>query len=112
MAHAWHHFLAPLKPGVRVILAILAVMYGALLVGRFTHSYYLYSWLALNPPAFWHGRVWEILTYALLPATFLDFLINSWMVVWLGVWLERVWTQRELWVYCMISALGASLDED
>jgi len=109
MKHSWRQFLSPLTAGVRVLLSLLASAYLAALLGRFTRTFDLYAWLALSPPAFWDGHVWQAVTYALLPAGFFDFVLNGVMLAWLGVWLERVWSRHELWIYCLLSALGAGL---
>jgi membrane associated rhomboid family serine protease len=109
MKAAWHRFLAPLTPGVRVLLLVLTVAYVGAVSGIFSRSYNMYPWLGLNGPTFWHGRVWPIVTYSLLPATLLDFIFNWVMVLVLGTYLERVWSCRQLWRHCLISTLGAGL---
>jgi membrane associated rhomboid family serine protease len=109
MKHAWRKFLNPLTAGVRVVLAVLGLAYAVALVGRFTGRFNLYDWLALHSPSFWDGAVWPVLAYALLPVGPVDFLINGFMLAWLGVWLERVWSRGELWSYCLICAAGAGL---
>lgn len=107
MRTTWHRFLAPLTPGVRAMLLLLTIAYVAAMAGLFSHAYNLYAWLALNGPDFWKGKVWPIATYILLPATLLDFLFNWLMVLVFGSWLERVWSRRQLWLYCLVCALGA-----
>src|SRR5690242_5652422 len=84
MRSTWHRFLAPLTPGVRVLLVILTVAYIAAVTGVFSHAYNLYPWLALSGHDFWRGKVWPIVTYALLPATLFDFLFNWIMVMVMG----------------------------
>ena len=76
MRATWHRLLAPLTPGVRVLLFVLSGMYLAALIGGFSHAYDLYPWLGLSGSAFWNGRVWQVLSYSLLPAGIWDFLIN------------------------------------
>jgi membrane associated rhomboid family serine protease len=109
MKAAWHRFLAPLTPGVRVLLFVLAVTYVGAVTGIFSRSYNVYPWLGLNGWTFWHGCVWTIVTYALLPASLLDFLLNWVMVLFVGVYLERVWSRRQFWRHCLISTLGAGV---
>ncbi len=109
MRRAWHQFLAPLTAGVRVLLLVLTVAYLVAVFGILSHQYDLYPWLGLNGPAFWHGRIWPIVTYALLPATLVDFLFNWVMVLCLGAYLERVWSRWQLWRHCCICALGAGV---
>ncbi len=109
MKRAWSQFLSPLTLGVRWMLAALLVFYLAALAGRYTGAFDLYGWLALSPSDFWKGRIWPVVTYALLPARIFDFLFNGFMLAWLGVWLERVWSRGELWLYCLLCAAGAGL---
>jgi membrane associated rhomboid family serine protease len=109
MRVAWHRFVAPLTPGVRGLLCVLTLAYIAAVAGTFSHAYNLYPWLALSGPFFWHGRAWTIVTYALLPATLLDFLFNWVMIFVLGSWLERMWSRWQFWLYCGLCSLGAGL---
>jgi membrane associated rhomboid family serine protease len=109
MRVAWHRFVAALTPGVRVLLSVLTLAYIAAVAGTFSHAYDIYPWLALSGPYFWHGRAWTIVTYALLPATLLDFLFNWVMILVLGSWLERIWSRWQLWLYCGLCTIGAGL---
>jgi membrane associated rhomboid family serine protease len=109
MKIAWQRFTAALTPGVRIILIMLAIALVATLVGHFTHTVDLPRWLAANPPDFWHGQVWRIVTYALLPASVLSFLMNTFALIMLGSMLERHWTRGELWLFCCVAAAGAGL---
>lgn len=77
--------------------------------GKFSHAYDLYRWLGVSGPNFWHGQVWELITYPLLPMTALDFVFNSLMIVLLGGLLERIWSRAEFWTYCAVAAVGAGL---
>jgi membrane associated rhomboid family serine protease len=106
MKQAWRSFLAPLTPGVRALLVLLTATYVIAVAGIFTRTYNLYPSLGLTGPAFWTGKVWQLITYALLPATLVDFLIN-WLVIFcLGSWLERVWSWRQFWFFCALAAVG------
>ena len=109
MKAVWHRFVGPLTPGVRVVVAVLAIMGMAAIIGVFSRAYNLYAWLGLSGASFWKGRVWTIVTYALLPAGIWDFLFNWIVILFLGVWLERVWSRGELWLCCLISILAAGL---
>lgn len=109
MKQTWHRFLAPLTSGVRVILAVLTVMYLAAEIGAFSRAYNLYPWLGLSGAGFWKGHVWPVITYALLPASIWDFLFNWILILFLGVWLERVWSRYELWTCCLLAVLAAGL---
>ena len=109
MKHLWHRFLASLTPGVRILLCLLSAVYLAAVIGKFSHAYDLYRWLAVSGPNFWHGQVWELITYPLLPTTVFDFVFNSLMIVLLGGLLERIWSRAEFWTYCAVAAVGAGL---
>lgn len=109
MKSTWHRFLAPLTPGVRVLLCLLTVCYLVALGGVFSHAYNIYPLLGLAGPMFWHGKLWTILTYGLLPAGPLDFVFNWVMILVFGSWLERVWSRWQLWLYCGVCTVGAGL---
>lgn len=109
MKRLWRRFLELLTPGVQVLVLVLTGCYAAALVGRLTRTYDLYFWLALTPSGFWHGRVWQVASYPLLPASVVDFLLNGVALVWLGNLVERAWSRGELWSYALICALGAGL---
>src|ERR1700690_4298689 len=109
MRAAWHRFMAPLTPGVRALLLVLTISYLVAVAGVFSHAYNLYAPLALSGPEFWKGKVWQIVTYSLLPAGLFDFLFNWIMVLFLGACLEKLWSRRQLWAYCLIPAIGAAV---
>lgn len=96
-------------PGTRTLLVLLAVVYGAAVVGSLTHSFNLAVWLTLSGPQFWSGQIWRLASYALLPAGILDFIMNSIALVCLGGMLERHWSRGEFWLYCLVAAAGAGL---
>jgi membrane associated rhomboid family serine protease len=105
----WQRFLALLTPGVQWLLCLLAAMYLTAVIGKSIRAFDLYDWLALSGPKFWGGQVWRLVTYALLPAGILDFLMNSVALVMLGAMLERHWSRGELWLYCVVAAAGAGV---
>jgi membrane associated rhomboid family serine protease len=107
MRTSWHRFLAPLTPGVRVLLLVLTVSYLIAFAGLFFRAYNLYEPFALRGVDFWKGKLWQIVTYALLPATLFDFLFNWLMILFLGSCMERVWSRRRLWAFCVISTIAA-----
>jgi membrane associated rhomboid family serine protease len=74
-----------------------------------THAFDLYGWLPLNGPKLWSGQIWRLVTYALLPAGILDFLMNGIALVMLGGLLERHWSRGQFWLYCLVAAAGAGL---
>lgn len=105
----WQRFTALLTPGTRALLVLLAGVYAAAVIGDLTHSFDLQSRLAASAPAFWHGQIWRVASYALLPNGVLDFLMNSFALVLLGAQLERHWSRGRLWIFCAIVAAGAGL---
>src|ERR1035441_4650952 len=109
MRSIWHRFLQSLTPGVRATLFVLAAAYLAEVIGFWSSAYNLSAWLALSGPSFWHGRVWSVITFVLVPAGILDLLFNGLMIACLGPLIERAWSRGELWSYCLITATGAGL---
>jgi membrane associated rhomboid family serine protease len=109
MKNSWQRFLSALTPGVRVLLGLLAAAYLAAIVGTMLHAYDLHGWLALSGPDLWHGQVWRLMTYALLPAGILDFVMNAIALVVLGGLLERHWSRGQLWLYCIVVVAGAGV---
>jgi membrane associated rhomboid family serine protease len=105
----WQRFTSSLTPGVRAVLIVLTVAYLAEVVGLWSGAYDLSAWLALSGPVFWHGRVWSVVTFALLPAGILDLLFNGVLIACLGPSVERSWSRGELWSYCLITAAGTGV---
>jgi len=106
MRRFWYRCAGSITSGVRSILFVMAAAYIAASVGRILNAYDLPQWLALNPAAFWGGRVWTVLTYALLPAGPMDLIFNLLLIGWLGPCLESVWSRWGLWTYCLLTAVA------
>ena len=109
MSRFWNQFLAALTPGVRILLAVLTATALGAFIGQATGIFNLDGWLALTAQHFWHGQIWRLVTYALLPAGILNFILNAFALIMLGGWLERVRSRGELWIICVVSATGAGL---
>ncbi len=109
MSRFWHWYVASLTRGVRVLLLCMAMLYLAAWIGKISDSCDLYGWLGLSPVAFWKGRWWTVVTYALLPAGLLDFLFNCFMIGWLGAHIEKAWSPWWLWSYCLLTAVGGGV---
>ena len=107
MRSLWHKCLDFMLPGTRVLLGLLAVAYLSAFIGKWFQVFDLFGWLALSGPKFWSGQIWRLVTYALLPAGILDFLMNGIALVMLGGVLERHWSRGEFWLYCLVAAAGA-----
>jgi membrane associated rhomboid family serine protease len=109
MRRFWHRYVGSLTSGVRATMFVMTAAYFAAWVGRITHAYGLEGWLALTPAAFWGGRVWTVLTYALLPTGMMDFVFNLLLIGWLGPYVESVWSRWELWMYCSLATVGSGM---
>jgi membrane associated rhomboid family serine protease len=107
MSRFWNKFLTALTPGVRILLAMLTATALATFIGQATGAFNLDGWLALTAQHFWHGQIWRLVTYALLPTGILNFILNALALILLGGWLERVRSRGELWIICVVSAAGA-----
>jgi membrane associated rhomboid family serine protease len=106
MRRLWHRYVASLTLGVRVLLLATAVLYLVAWIGKTSRSCDLYGWLGLSPSAFCSGRLWVVVTYALLPSGLFDLFFNCFMIGWLGVYIERAWSRWGLWSYCLLTAAG------
>ncbi len=111
MERLWQQFLDSLTPGVRVLLTVLTAAALATLIGQLTRAFDLNGWLTLTAQPIWHGQIWRLVTYAVLPAGILNFIFTAFALIMLGGWLERVRSRGELWIICFVSAAGAGLAE-
>jgi membrane associated rhomboid family serine protease len=65
------------------------------------------EWLALIPVSVMHGKVWQVVTYSLLHASFSHVFFNMLTLWFIGAYLERDWGPRkfiECYVFCVIGA--------
>jgi membrane associated rhomboid family serine protease len=109
MKHAYHNFLLPLKTGTRLMIFFMSLLYIAALVGKLTAKYNFFEWSGLRSTSVWHGEVWRLLSYAFVTPNLFNFVINVAMLAMLGAFLERVWSAKEFWIFCLISAAGAGI---
>jgi membrane associated rhomboid family serine protease len=105
----WQRFVSSLTPGVRWVLSIWTVLFLSAYALDFFHIANVSGWLFMSSPAVLHGQVWRLASYALLPVSLLDLLINGFCVVVFGGMLERIWPRRDFFLYCLIAAVGAGL---
>ncbi len=105
----WRRFVSSLTPGVRWTLWIWTLLYLLGIVLGFFHITNVSAWLMLTGPAVWRGQIWRLASYALLPASLLDLLGSGISVAVFGGMLERIWTRRDFFLYCLIAAVGAGL---
>lgn len=109
MRRLWQRFQDIVSPGVRVLLCIFGAACLTAAAGKLTGTFDLSDCLALSGPKFWTGQIWRLVTYTLLPAGILDFIFSSAALIMLGGMLERQWSRSELWLYCLITAIGTGL---
>ena len=65
------------------------------------------EWLALIPVAVMHGKVWQVVTYSLLHASFGHVFFNMLTLWFIGAYLERDWGPRrfiECYTFCVVGA--------
>jgi membrane associated rhomboid family serine protease len=109
MKHGYRNFLLPLKTGTRLLIFFMALFYVAALIGGVTGKYNLFEWFGLRSTSVWRGEIWRILSYAFVAPNLFNFVINVAMLAMLGAFLERVWSAKEFWIFCLISAAGAGI---
>jgi len=105
MRSTLQRLVGPITPGTLVILGVLTFFFILRLVGSFTRLFDTMDWFALTGPGFWKGRVWTMVTYALVPASILELLFNWTFIVFIGCYLERVWSKGQLWVVSTLSII-------
>jgi membrane associated rhomboid family serine protease len=109
MKSAWQTFLTWLTPGVRMILLCLAVTAALALAGKWTHTCDVSGWLTASAHGFWHGQIWRIFSYALVPRSLSDLAMSALGFIVIGSQLERHWSRGELWWFCAVTAAGGGL---
>ncbi|MBU1919484.1 rhomboid family intramembrane serine protease, partial [bacterium] len=68
-----------------------------------------YMNFALFPPAFFSGRLWQIVTYMFLHKDITHILFNM-IALWMfGSALERIWGSKEFLKYYLITGIGGGL---
>jgi len=98
-----------LPRGIREPLALLAITGVVALAGIYSRFFDLYAPLALRPSEFWHGRVWQVVTYPWLPAKLLGLIFNGFLFAMLGARLVQVWGRRQFWLFCFVAVLGTAI---
>jgi membrane associated rhomboid family serine protease len=92
-------FREMIRPGTLTLLAATALGLVLELLG-------LHSGFYLDPPQFWQGRIWTVLSYAFIPAGIVDFIFGGLWIFMIGSWLEKVWSPLELGTFCILSVLA------
>lgn len=106
--NAAHRVWSFLPRGVREPLALLLVAGVVALAGGYSGAFDLYAPLALWPGEFWRGRVWQALTYPLLPFGPVDLIFNSFLFAVLGTRLVREWGRRQFGLFCLVAIAGTA----
>jgi membrane associated rhomboid family serine protease len=102
MKEMLHRFIAVLRPGTMFLIALI-------ITGFFLNLLGATRWLVLFPNEFWHGKIWNIITYSFVPAGIVDIVWGPLWVFMIGLWIEKVWSPRELVVYSVLCVSGAGL---
>ena len=97
-----------LPRGLREPLALFLGTGIIALAGNYSRAWNLYAPLALWPADFWSGRVWQAVTYALLPAGPADLIFNSFFFVMLGIRLVHGCGRRQFWLFCLVAVVGTA----
>jgi membrane associated rhomboid family serine protease len=75
----------------------------------FRLDYLLVPNFALIPAYFFHGKVWQVVTYMFLHGGFTHILFNM-IALWMfGSALERVWGSKEFLKYYLLTGIGGGL---
>ena len=94
----------------RIILTCTGIYLFQVIVNRFNHDLVLLmqEWLALIPSAVvQQGRLWQVVTYSLLHASFSHLFFNMLTLWFIGAYLERDWGSRrfiECYLFCVVGA--------
>ena len=104
-----HRVWSFLPRGIREPLALLLIVGLAGLAGGFSGAWDLYGPLSLWPNMFWHGRVWQALTYPLLPFGPVDLIFNGFLFAVLGTRLGQELGRRQFGLFCLVAVIGAAV---
>ena len=102
------YFLS-LRRGMRLFLLVFLLGFPAAWIGQRLQWIDLYNWLALTPALVWKGQVWRLVSYAFLPLGALDWIFTLFWLATLVAVLNRNWSARGFWGYCLLGALSGGL---
>jgi len=66
-------------------------------------------YLGLVPVAFWHGYIWQVVTYMFLHGGFWHLFFNMFVLWMFGRVLEEVWGPKKFLIYYMVTGIGAGI---
>ena len=106
--YAAHRVWSFLPRGIREPLALLLIAGVLALAGSFSGAWNPYAPLALWPNEFWRGRVWQAVTYPLLPFGPADLIFNGFLFSVLGTRLVKDFGWRQFWLFCLVAVVGTA----
>ncbi|HOW65115.1 MAG TPA: rhomboid family intramembrane serine protease [Candidatus Paceibacterota bacterium] len=95
-------FFEVLTPGVAWVLMTILLGYVLSRCGAI-------PLLWIVPSDVMKGHVWRLVTHAFVPTSFFELIFNGLFIVMIGYWLGRVWSCRELYLFCVLSALATGV---
>lgn len=103
------NFLGSMNAGARALLLVFAFGFPIALIGHYAKAFEAYEWLGYSPALIWKGQVWRLVTYGFLPGGVVDWAVSLFWLITLVCVLGRNWSGRQLWAYCLLSTVAASL---
>lgn len=103
------NFIASMPVGPRLLILIYAIAFPLAYAGSALHVFDLYAWFGLCPALVWKGQVWRVLTYGLLPAGPVDWLIGTFWLATLASILGRNWSSLGFWGYCLLGIFAGAV---
>jgi membrane associated rhomboid family serine protease len=101
-------FLSSLPTGARALLLLTAFAFPLSVFGSRLGLFDLYAGFGLSPVLVWKGQLWRLVTYAILPLGFIDWLISLFWLATLVSIVGRHWSSGMLLSYCLTAAAAGS----
>jgi membrane associated rhomboid family serine protease len=98
-----------LPPGPRLLVLTFGFAFPLALLGHYTNTADLYSWLGLSSSKVWAGQIWRVFSYGFLAASPIDWIISLFWLATLASILGRNWSAREFWTYCLLGIFAGAL---
>jgi membrane associated rhomboid family serine protease len=109
MKNQFRNFFASLPLGARLIVLVNALSFPVAWVGLTTHTFDLYGWLGLAPALVWKGQIWRLVTYGLLAAGPIDWLVGTFWLATLVSLVGRNWSSLGFWGYCLLGIFAGAV---
>lgn len=94
-----------MPPMIQTLIAINVIVFLLQQVAGGRLTYYF----GLVPNLFWHGYVWQVVTYIFLHGGFWHIFFNMFVLWMFGRVLEEMWGPRKFLIYFMITGVGAGI---